>query len=41
LACKTFYAGAAPPAATWIEVSCFMRSDYVIEIEIIAELAGE
>ena len=38
---KTFYAGAAPPAATWIEVSRFMRPEYVIEIEVTAELAGK
>jgi enamine deaminase RidA (YjgF/YER057c/UK114 family) len=37
---KTFYAGAAPPAATWIEVSRFMRPDYVIEIEVTADLTG-
>ena len=34
----TFYHGAAPPAATWIEVSGFMRPDFVIEIEVTAEL---
>ena len=34
-----FYQGAAPPAATWIEVSRFMRPDFVIEIEVTAELA--
>ena len=33
-----FYEGAAPPAATWIEVSRFMRPDFVIEIEVTAEL---
>jgi enamine deaminase RidA (YjgF/YER057c/UK114 family) len=33
-----FYAGAAPPAATWIEVSRFMRPEYLIEIEVTAEL---
>lgn len=38
---KTFYTGAAPPAATWIEVSRFMRPEYVIEIEVTAELPGE
>jgi 2-iminobutanoate/2-iminopropanoate deaminase len=32
------YAGAAPPAATWIEVSRFMRPDFQIEIEVTAEL---
>ena len=35
---KKFYAGGA---ATWIEVSRFMRPDYVIEIEVTAELPGE
>ncbi len=33
-----FYEGAAPPAATWIEVSRFMRPEFVIEIEVTAEL---
>jgi enamine deaminase RidA (YjgF/YER057c/UK114 family) len=33
-----FYEGAAPPAATWIEVSGFMRPDFVIEIEVTAEI---
>jgi len=33
-----FYDGAAPPAATWIEVSRFMRPDFVIEIEVTAEI---
>lgn len=33
-----FYEGAAPPAATWIEVSRFMRPDFVIEIEVTADL---
>ena len=33
-----FYGGAAPPAATWIEVSRFMRPEYLIEIEVTAEL---
>jgi 2-iminobutanoate/2-iminopropanoate deaminase len=32
------YAGAAPPAATWIEVSRFLRADYLLEIEVTAEL---
>lgn len=31
------YAGAAPPAATWIEVSALMRPEYLIEIEVTAE----
>jgi enamine deaminase RidA (YjgF/YER057c/UK114 family) len=35
---KKFYTGAAPPAATWIEVSRFMRPDFVIEIEVTAAL---
>ncbi len=35
-----FYDGVAPPAATWIEVSGFMRPDFVIEIEVTAELAA-
>ncbi len=38
---KTFYAGVGPLAATWIEVSRFMRPDFVIEIEVTAELPGE
>ena len=38
---KAFYADAAPPAATWIEVSRFMRPDFVIEIEVTAELPGK
>lgn len=33
-----FYRDAAPPAATWIEISRFMRPDFVIEIEVIADL---
>jgi len=33
-----FYEGAAPPAATWIEVSGFMRPDFVIEIEVTADI---
>ena len=33
-----FYDGAAPPAATWIEVSRFMRPDFVIEIEVTADM---
>ena len=36
-----FYQGAAPPAATWIEVSGFMRPEFLIEIEVTAELARE
>lgn len=36
-----FYDGAAPPAATWIEVSGFMRPDFVIEIEVTAELPAD
>ncbi len=35
-----FYDGVAPPAATWIEVSRFMRPDFVIEIEVTAELTA-
>ena len=38
---RTFYKDAAPPAATWIEVSRFMRPDFVIEIEVTAELPGK
>lgn len=34
------YEGTAPPAATWIEVSRFMRPDFLIEIEVTAELPG-
>jgi enamine deaminase RidA (YjgF/YER057c/UK114 family) len=33
-----FYRDAAPPAATWIEVSRFMRPDFLLEIEVTAEL---
>ncbi|MDP6352216.1 MAG: Rid family hydrolase [Alphaproteobacteria bacterium] len=36
-----FYEGAAPPAATWLEVSGFMRPDFLIEIEVTAELPRE
>jgi len=35
------YAGAAPPAATWIEVSGFMRPEFLLEIEVTAELPGK
>ena len=31
-----FYQDAAPPAATWIEVSGLMRPEYMIEIEVTA-----
>jgi enamine deaminase RidA (YjgF/YER057c/UK114 family) len=33
-----FYEGVAPPAATWIQVSGFMRPEFVVEIEVTAEL---
>ncbi len=32
-----FYANAAPPAATWIEVSRLMRPQFLIEIEVTVE----
>lgn len=35
---KSFYEGVAPPAATWIEVAGFMRPEFVVEIEVTAEL---
>ena len=35
------YAAAAPPAATWVEVARLMRPDFLIEVEVTAELRGE
>lgn len=35
---KEIYGAAAPPAATWVEVSRLMRPDYMIEIEVTAVL---
>ena len=33
-----FYQDAAPPAATWIQMAGFMRPEFVVEIEVTAEL---
>ncbi len=35
------YAAAAPPAATWVEVSALMRPEFVIEIEVTATLPSD
>ena len=35
------YAAAAPPAATWVEVSALMRPEFRIEIEVTAEFAKD
>jgi enamine deaminase RidA (YjgF/YER057c/UK114 family) len=35
---KHIYANAGPPACTWVEVSRLMRPEYLIEIEVTAEL---
>ena len=32
------YGAAAPPAATWVEVSALMRPEYLIEVEVTAVL---
>lgn len=34
------YAAAAPPAATWVEVSALMRPEFMIEVEVTAMLAA-
>ena len=36
-----FYQGAASPAATWIQVSGFMRPEFVVKIEVTAELVPD
>ncbi len=35
------YRAAAPPAATWVEVSGLMRPEFMIEIEVTAEFPPE
>lgn len=35
----TFYEGVDPPAATWVEVRRLLHPDFLVEIELIAELA--
>ncbi|MFP6758684.1 MAG: Rid family hydrolase [Alphaproteobacteria bacterium] len=36
-----FYQDAAPPAATWIQMAGFMRPEFVVEIEVTAELPAD